>query len=107
MDTGRHGSFSLFHQQTLHASDIGHNRAFFQAGRPLRQMPVIRADRRGQHNQVGIPHSVFGVDDVTVDRAQLDRSFQVFDTPPNPMTLAANPFDGESCRVIRRSARLR
>ena len=96
MDTSRHGSFSLSHQQSLHASNIGHNRAFFQVGRPLRQMPVIRADRRGHHDQVGIPHSVFGVDDVAVDRAQLDCSFQVFDTPPNPDDSCRQPLSAKN-----------
>jgi hypothetical protein len=47
-------------------------------------MPVIGVDRRGQYDEVGLPHSVFGVYNVTIDCAQLDRSFQVFDTPPDP-----------------------
>jgi hypothetical protein len=46
-------------------------------------MSVISVNRRGQHNQIGIPHSIFGVDDVAVDGAQLNRCLQVLHTSPN------------------------
>jgi hypothetical protein len=59
-------------------------------------MPIIGVDRGGQHDQIGIPHSVFGIDDVAIDRAQLNRGFQVFDTPPNPDYPCRQPLSAEN-----------
>ncbi len=92
MDAGRHRPFRLFHQHTLHAADIGHDRAVFQAGRPLLQMPIIGIDRRGQDDEIGIPHSLFGVYDVAIDRTKLDGGLRVFNTPSNSDDAGANPF---------------